>query len=44
MDSEPPSGSGPVGVDVGAVTVVGLGAWCDFVTKDHTGSGSSGVS
>ena len=26
---------GPAGVDVGAVTVVGLGAWCDFVTEDE---------
>ena len=23
------------GVDDGAVTVVGLGAWCDFVTEDE---------
>src|SRR5437762_5689258 len=25
----------PAGVDVGGVTVVGLGAWCDFVTEDE---------
>ena len=25
----------PAGVDDGAVTVVGLGAWCDFVTEDE---------